>query len=150
MRKGVFQENDEDEESKYRLEKGGRHKSKDMWTYMLRSDQAYKIRTARLDWRNNTRWNARALKESTAVPHATKVEGRLALVEKSKVALESLSALMDVVKLKVYYLEALIRSKGQIIEKGPKSVQVYQMKKLLDTDPFHPFSPHVQMKYYNN
>ena len=72
------------------------------------------------------------------------------LVEKSKVALESLSALMDVVKLKVYYLEALIRSKGQIIEKGPKSVQVYQMKKLLDTDPFHPFSPHVQMKYYNN
>ena len=72
------------------------------------------------------------------------------MVEKSKVALKSLSALVDVAKLRVDYLEVLICSKVKILEKVPKVVQVDKLKKLLDADPFHSFSPHVQMKYYNN
>ena len=90
------------------------------------------------------------MKEETTVCHATKVEGGLALVEESEVILEALSELLDVAKLKMDYLEVLIRSKVQIPEKVPKAVQVYQLKKLLDADPFQLFSPHVQMKYYNN
>ena len=72
------------------------------------------------------------------------------MVEKSKVALKALSALVDVAKLRVDYLEVLICSKVKILEKVPKAVQVDQLKKLLDADPFHSFSPHVQIKYYNN
>ena len=54
------------------------------------------------------------MKEETAARHAPKVEGSLALVEESKVALEDLSALADITKLKVDYLEFLICDKGQI------------------------------------
>ena len=61
------------------------------------------------------------------------------MVEETKVELEALSNLVDVAKLKVDYLEALIRSKGQIPEKVTKAAQVYQLKKLLDADLFHPF-----------
>ena len=64
--------------------------------------------------------------------------------------LEDISSPVDMTKLKVDYLEYMIRSKGQIPEKGPKAVQVDQLKKLLDSDPFCLFSPHVQMKYYKN
>ena len=62
-------------------------------------------------------------------------------------ALEDISSPVDMTKLKVDYLEEMICSKGQIPEKGPKAVQVDQLKKLLDSDPFHLFLPHVQMKY---
>ena len=90
------------------------------------------------------------LKEATSARHAAKVEGSLALIEETKVVLEDIYDPVDMAKLKVDYMEALIISKGQILEKGPKAFQVDQLKKLLDVDPFHPFSPHVQMKYYKN
>ena len=90
------------------------------------------------------------MKEENSALHVAKVEGILALVEEANVVLESLSPLVDVAKMNVYYLELMIRYKGEIPEKVTKSFQVDQLNKLLDADPFHPFSPHVQMKYYNN
>ena len=74
----------------------------------------------------------------------------MALVDESNMELEYLYVPVNMTKLKVDYLEEIIRSKGQIPEKGPKAVQVDQLKKLLDSDPFHLFSSHVQMKYYKN
>ena len=74
----------------------------------------------------------------------------MALVEEGNLILEELSTPAEMVKLKVDFLEALIHYNGQISEKGTKAVQVDQLKKLLDADPFHLFSPLVQMKYYNN
>ena len=147
-RKRVFQENAEENEEKYQSEKGGRQTSKDMWTDALTSDQAYEVSKERSDRRNKTKRDAAVLKEATDTLHAVKVEGSLDLVEEEHVSLEALSALVDVAKLKVNYLEALILSNGQIPYKVPKEVHVDQLKKLLDTDPFHPFSPHVQMKCY--
>ena len=61
-----------------------------------------------------------ALKEATAARHAARVERSLDLVEEAKLALEDLSSPVEVTKLKVDYLEELIRSKGQNPEKGPK------------------------------
>ena len=90
------------------------------------------------------------MKEATAASHTVKVEGGLALVEEAIVAFEDLSAPVDISKLKVDYLEALIRYKGQIPKKVTDAVHVDQLKKLLDADQFHPFSPHVQIIYYNN
>ena len=57
------------------------------------------------------------MKEATAARHYTKVEGGLDLVKDAKFALKALSARVDVAKLKVDYLEALIRYRGQIPEK---------------------------------
>ena len=82
--------------------------------------------------------------------YALKVEGSLDLVEEAKLDLEAFYTLVDVAKMNVDYLEALIRSKGKFPEKGPIEAQVDQLEKLLGADQFHPFSPHVQMKYYNN
>ena len=65
-------------------------------------------------------------------------------------ALEDISAPVDMTKMELNYLEYLIRYGGQIPEKIPNAVQVDQLKKLLDSDTFHLFSPHVQIKYYNN
>ena len=65
-------------------------------------------------------------------------------------ALEDISYPVDMTTLKVDYLEELILCKGQIPEKVPKTVQVDQLKKLLDSDPFHLFPPDVQMKYHIN
>ena len=94
-----------------------------MWTDVLTSNQYYEVSKERSDWKNNTRRDAAALKEATASRHAVNVEESLALVEESKVALEALSAPVDMSKLKVDYPEALIYSKGKIPEKGPKTVQ---------------------------
>ena len=102
------------------------------------------------DWQNNTRRDAAALKEETAARPAANVEGILALVEEAKVELEDISSPVDMTELNVDYLGELIRYKGQIPEKGPKAFQVDHLKKLLDSDPFQLFSPHVQMKYYKN
>ena len=129
--------------------KWGWHTSKDMWIDALKKDQSYEVRIERSDQRNNTSRDAAALKEATAARHAVKVEGILALVEEANVTLEDLSVPMDMYKLNVDYLEALILYKGQIPEKVPYAVQVDQLKKLLDADPFNPFSSHVQMIYYN-
>ena len=74
----------------------------------------------------------------------------MALVDESNMELEYLYVPVNMTKLKVDYLEEIIRSKGQIPEKGPKAVQVDQLKKLLDSDPFHLFSSHVQIEYYKN
>ena len=65
-------------------------------------------------------------------------------------ALKSISSLVDVAKLKADYMEAMIGSEGQIPDKLSMAVKVDQLKKLLDADPFHPFSPNVKIKYYNN
>ena len=93
---------------------GGWHTSKDMWTDALTRDQSYKVRIERLYQKNNTRRDAAALKEATAARHAVKVEGGLALVEEASLVFEDLSAPVYMSKLKVDYLEALIRYKGQI------------------------------------
>ena len=119
-------------------------------TNALLSDQVYEVSKEMSDCNNNTRRDAAALKEETAARPVANVEGSLALVEEAKVALEDISSPVDMTKLKVDYLEEMICSKGQIPEKGPKAVQVDQLKKLLDSDPFHLFSSHVQMKYYKN
>ena len=119
-------------------------------TNALLSDQVYEVSKEMSDCNNNTRRDATALKEETAARPVANVEGSLALVEEAKVALEDISSPVDMTKLKVDYLEEMICSKGQIPEKGPKAVQVDQLKKLLDSDPFHLFSSHVQMKYYKN
>ena len=149
-RKGVFQENSEDNEEEYQLKMGWWHMSKDMCKDALTSNQAYEVSKERSDRRNNNRMDAAAVKEATAAHHVAKMEGRLDFVEEANMALEALSTLADMVKLKVDYLEALIRYKGEIPEKGPKLLQVDQLKKLLDADTFRPFSPHVQIKYYKN
>ena len=119
-------------------------------TNALLSDQVYEVSKEMSDCNNNTRRDATALKEETAARPVANVEGSLALVEEAKVALEDISSPVDMTKLNVDYLEEMICSKGQIPEKGPKAVQVDQLKKLLDSDPFHLFSSHVQMKYYKN
>ena len=121
-----------------------------MWTDALTGEQSYKVSKERSDQRINTRRDAVALKEETAACHSAKVEGNLDLVEEARVALEALSDPVDVETLRVDYLEVLIRSKGQIPEKGPNEVQLDQLKKLLDAYPFHLFSPYIQIKYYNN
>ena len=54
----------------------------------------------------------------------------MTLVEEANVTLEALYDPVDMTKLKVDYLEELIHSKGQIPEKRPKTVQVYQLKNL--------------------
>ena len=95
-----------------------------MWTDALASNQAYEVSKDRSERRNNTRRDAAALKEATDACFAAKMWGGLELVEEEKVVFESTSALVGVAKLKVYYLEALIRSKGQIPEKLPKAIQV--------------------------
>ena len=54
------------------------------------------------------------LKEATAACHAAKVKGSLVLVEEGKVALEALSTRLDLSKLIIDCMEAMIRSKSQI------------------------------------
>ena len=58
--------------------------------------------------------DAVAFKEATAASHDAEVEGILALVEESKLSLEDLSDPVYVAKLKVNFMESLIRYKGQI------------------------------------
>ena len=142
-RNGVFQENAKyDKENAIWKGGGGTREN----TNALTSNQVYEVIKERSDLWNTTRRDAAELKEDINAHRAAKVEGILALVEESNVELEYLSSLVDMTKLKVYYLEYLIFYKYQIPEKGPKAVQVDQLKKLLDSDPFHLFSPHLNMR----
>ena len=85
-----------------------------MWTDELTGNKSSEVSKERSYKRINTRRYAVELKEATAACHSAKVEENLALVEESKVALKDLSALVDITKLKVDYLECLICDKGQI------------------------------------
>ena len=97
-------------------------------TDALLRNQVYEVSKEMSDWNNNTRRDAVALKEDTAARTTANVEGSLALVEEAKVMLEDISSPVNMTKLKVDYLEYMIRSKGQIPEKGPKAVQVDQVR----------------------
>lgn len=118
-------------EEEEEMAESGRITSKDMWTDALTSDQANEMAKVRNEKRLAKVREATATKENAASKRAKKVADSVALVPEALEALEALTAPVDLSKLTVAHLYALIRSKGQIPDKGKKGIQVEQLKALL-------------------